>query len=401
VPLFNVTARGQNRGTAAPAPSKWVRSIDKSLLDDSKIVALSLAAEIPVQGWLNTVTPRLIIRCKENETSVYVNTGMSASVELNGHTVRIRLGTKPAVTEKWEESTDNKALFSPSPIDFARRIAATTSLIFEFTPFSANPVVTRFDVRGLKLDEISATCNWAKYDEAARQRAQQAKLGVLRLDTPLEIEGGISIPVPYGATPRIQGDPPQHITIFQVARVSDLKQFFEAGLSIYGWKPSADGCWLNKDQHLCLRFNDYNWVHILLGPNATASDDVESIAQTEPQYAAPGPMFLRGGFVLPRPGVSGTPIPYLSGARYTHTDHGVRDYTDVMGTDVVTVGGISSGVVVPLLQGELRRMGWSNDNDEMKCWTTTVKSNNFQERLCIDASLDFMTLLRVTPTRPR
>ncbi len=213
VPLFNVTARGQNRGTAAPAPSKWVRSIDKSLLDDSKIVALSLAAEIPVQGWLNTVTPRLIIRCKENETSVYVNTGMSASVELNGHTVRIRLGTKPAVTEKWEESTDNKALFSPSPIDFARRIAATTSLIFEFTPFSANPVVTRFDVRGLKLDEISATCNWAKYDEAARQRAQQAKLGVLRLDTPLEIEGGISIPVPYGATPRIQGDPPQHITI--------------------------------------------------------------------------------------------------------------------------------------------------------------------------------------------
>ena len=127
---------------------------------------------------------------------------------------------------------------------------SSSSLIFEFTPFSANPVVTRFDVRGLKLDEISATCNWAKYDEAARQRAQQAKLGVLRLDTPLEIEGGISIPVPYGATPRIQGDPPQHITIFQVARVSDLKQFFEAGLSIYGWKPSADGCWLNKDQHL-------------------------------------------------------------------------------------------------------------------------------------------------------
>lgn len=79
-------------------------------------------------------------------------------------TVRIRLDQGDAVTEHWGESTSHDALFSGGDtIAFTKQIAAAKTLIFEFTPFDANPAIVRFDVRNLgeHLPELGASCGWS------------------------------------------------------------------------------------------------------------------------------------------------------------------------------------------------------------------------------------------------
>jgi hypothetical protein len=72
---------------------QWHLSQERSEMDGSRIVVLSLAAENEIQGWLSSKVPELNIRCREHKTDLYVVTGMAANVEYGTelHTVRIRL----------------------------------------------------------------------------------------------------------------------------------------------------------------------------------------------------------------------------------------------------------------------------------------------------------------------
>jgi hypothetical protein len=151
---------------AAPAPvDKWQRSEQRSQMDDSKTVVFSLASNNPITGWLTTETPTLILRCREKKTEAYVVTGMAASVEMGEfqqHTVQLRFDDKPAQSQSWGQSTDDKALFAPQSIGLIRQIAATKRLRFGFTPFNASPVIAEFDVTGFAphMKELSDTCKW-------------------------------------------------------------------------------------------------------------------------------------------------------------------------------------------------------------------------------------------------
>jgi type VI secretion system protein VasI len=173
-----------SQGAQPASQDKWVVKEDRSPMDDSKTVVLSLDSDDVIQGPLGSSKPTLIVRCKEGKTQVYVSTGMAASVEqdLDGgpvdyHTVRIRLDQADAFAEDWSESTDNKALFASDIVfdqsggiaayeggaaEFAKQLANASMFTFQFTPFDGNTQTARFNVRGLRdhLNNLAEACGW-------------------------------------------------------------------------------------------------------------------------------------------------------------------------------------------------------------------------------------------------
>jgi hypothetical protein len=113
---------------------------------------VSLAAST-VSGWRTHDVPHLIIRCEAHKTEAYVVTGVSAQPEpgqVGKHTVRLRFDDHQQEREIWDQSADDKALFSQSPVRFVKKVAGARTLTFEFTPFQASPAVATFSVAGFE-----------------------------------------------------------------------------------------------------------------------------------------------------------------------------------------------------------------------------------------------------------
>ena len=152
-------------GSDSPSGDEWTVTRERSQMDDSETVSLSLAAEAPIQGWLETFTPNLVIRCMERKTSLFVETGMSAQPEygtLDGHTIELRIDDGRKIVQQWTESTDNKALFAPAAVKLARELGTANTVVLRFTPFNSSPQVATFSLRGISshLGEVANTCGW-------------------------------------------------------------------------------------------------------------------------------------------------------------------------------------------------------------------------------------------------
>jgi len=163
----NSAVSAAQSGQSTPQ-DKWVVKEDRSSMDDSRVVTLSLDSEDVIQGPIGPKRPSLIVRCKEGKTVVYVATGMAAAVEdhdgllADDHTIRIRLDQGEAQTQLWSESTSHSALFSLDGIQLAKQLAGARTMTFQFMPFDANPAVMRFDLRGLDahLLKVAEACGW-------------------------------------------------------------------------------------------------------------------------------------------------------------------------------------------------------------------------------------------------
>lgn len=151
-------------GASATAEGQWQIREDKPPMDGSKTVVISRDAENDIQGWLESNRPSLIVRCQERKTETYIVTGTAATVEYDtdNHTVRLRFDDGKPITQHWSASTDDKALFAPNAIEFAKSLAGSKSLTFEFTPFNANPAVVHFRLEGLApyLQKAARACGW-------------------------------------------------------------------------------------------------------------------------------------------------------------------------------------------------------------------------------------------------
>jgi type VI secretion system protein VasI len=146
------------------AEAQWQIREDKSAMDGTKTVVISRDAENDIQGWLESNRPSLIVRCQERKTEAYIVTGTAANVEYDtdSHTVRLRFDDGKPITQHWSASTDDKALFAPNAIEFAKNLVGSKLLTFEFTPFNANPAVVHFRLEGLApyLQKAAAACGW-------------------------------------------------------------------------------------------------------------------------------------------------------------------------------------------------------------------------------------------------
>lgn len=155
-----------NVANTLPAPSPWLVSRDPAEMDDSPTFTAVLLASDPFSNSLGQeYIPMLILRCRERKTDVFVRTGMQPHVEygkLREATVRLRFDRSAAITQVWRESTSGEALGSPNPITLARRIARTSVLRFEFTPFMAGRQTVRFVLRdaAAQVKALAETCRW-------------------------------------------------------------------------------------------------------------------------------------------------------------------------------------------------------------------------------------------------
>jgi hypothetical protein len=134
--------------TSAP---KWTRTRQSQwATDGSRTIGFEVEAERDVPVYMDRVRPVLAVRCISRETEVFVVLRSAPSIErgTETHTVRIGLDDGPYVVERWLDSSDMHALFSPDGKAFAARMAAARHLRFGFTPFNAAPAVVEFDVHG-------------------------------------------------------------------------------------------------------------------------------------------------------------------------------------------------------------------------------------------------------------
>lgn len=151
--------------TTAAAPisgtGKWQVTREKSPIDDSPTV---LGMLIPEEGQSAGLFKKgLLIRCKENTTSVVVATDDFKFGAETG-TITYRIGTAPAKMEEWGMSDNNSAMglwSGAKAIPFLKELRAADKLAVR--TMLQKQVDMTFDVRGVApiVDEIAAACNWA------------------------------------------------------------------------------------------------------------------------------------------------------------------------------------------------------------------------------------------------
>ena len=128
-----------------------------SPVDDSKTTILSVNADKPIQGIFSYVTPKLMITCRGGGLNIIVLTRMVVDIDSVGdyggvyYRATIRFDKENAQTFKdMYISTDQQSLFFNDPRDIIKQMMTHKSLLFQFTPYGSNPVITTFDIRGLK-----------------------------------------------------------------------------------------------------------------------------------------------------------------------------------------------------------------------------------------------------------
>ncbi len=140
---------------------KWKVREDRSPIDDSVNVYLSITAAETVRSGYNTVRPSLYIRCAENKTNVFLTWDLYLG--LDSTTMLTRFDKQKATTSKWSISTDNKAVFvRGSDIDFARKLMNHNKLLTQITPYGESPVMATFEISGLQeaIKPLREACHW-------------------------------------------------------------------------------------------------------------------------------------------------------------------------------------------------------------------------------------------------
>jgi len=138
--------------------TKWVKQVNVNPLDDTKTVYLALEADSGGGRFGGKVV--LLLRCKSNKTEAFIN--WQDYLGSDNARVTFRIGSASAETKSWSLSTDSKATFIPSPIDFIKNLMTANSFVAQVTPYNESPVTAVFDTSGLdqEIKELRSTCGW-------------------------------------------------------------------------------------------------------------------------------------------------------------------------------------------------------------------------------------------------
>jgi type VI secretion system protein VasI len=102
----------------------------------------------------------LILRCKENQTSVYIVTNDYLTDDrVHG---LIRFDDSDAVSHQFSISTDNKALFFSNPIAQIKKLLETKRLSVRYNSYNGSQYTRQYNTDGLedKLSALREACNW-------------------------------------------------------------------------------------------------------------------------------------------------------------------------------------------------------------------------------------------------
>jgi type VI secretion system protein VasI len=123
-------------------------------MTDQPEVVLSLAA---------ADDPRtlLIFRCRRNRTEAFISPREFLG-SVDPIDILVRIGDRPATSQRWNPSTTGRAAFSTNPIEFIRSVQAVDVLRMEISPRHSGRISLRFETRGLRevIGPLQAACNW-------------------------------------------------------------------------------------------------------------------------------------------------------------------------------------------------------------------------------------------------
>ena len=144
-----------------PSSSKWSVHEDRSPIDDSVNVTLSLTSNDRVKSGYKNVQPRLYVRCSENKTNVFITWDLYLGLKQTQ--MLTRFDKQKALTNTWTLSTDNQAVFvKGSDIGFAKKLTKYNKLLTQITPYNKSPVMATFDLSGLSeaIKPLRKECGW-------------------------------------------------------------------------------------------------------------------------------------------------------------------------------------------------------------------------------------------------
>lgn len=151
---------------SASAKAGWQVSTEKSPVDDSESVQLSLISSNTFQDRFGRVkVGALIISCIENKTNIRLWAG-GEFLAANGDFgyVTFRIDKRPADKKYLMESTDNMSLglWNGMGIDLIKDIASGSTLFVRMTPYNEASIDLRFKTAGLSkvLSKVKTACAW-------------------------------------------------------------------------------------------------------------------------------------------------------------------------------------------------------------------------------------------------
>lgn len=145
----------------APADPVWDVSESVSPVDDSKTVVLSISASKPIyNSYGSSENARLIIRCKEHSTDLFV--ALDEYLGSDSSSILYRLDGAPSQTDSWSESTDGKAVFAPNAVALSRKLASSKKFFIRISDFRGTNYDTEFKTDGLGkvLPKVASACHW-------------------------------------------------------------------------------------------------------------------------------------------------------------------------------------------------------------------------------------------------
>lgn len=139
----------------------WRVVTEKSAIDDSLNVHVSVESDAAVHSGYKNVTPTLHIRCAENKTQVFINWDLYLGIDQT--MMLTRFDDTKANTDEWTISTNNKAVFvRGNNIAFAKKLMNHNKLLVQITPHGENSVMATFNIKGLSeaIKPLREACRW-------------------------------------------------------------------------------------------------------------------------------------------------------------------------------------------------------------------------------------------------
>jgi len=157
---------------ATSSAENWNGSNRKFWLGNQKGAAFELLSENKVSTFFGPTQPVLVVRCSSRMAEAFVYTRSPTKIEphAEGKTVTVSIDGEPAKTERWSDSDDRVALFSPDGAAFAHRLMHASTLRFGYSPHNADDVVAQFHIAGLAelLNPVARQCGWTPEETGAR-----------------------------------------------------------------------------------------------------------------------------------------------------------------------------------------------------------------------------------------
>lgn len=137
-------------GALPPNAPRWTVNTE-TWLGRTRGAAFEVSAAAPIDVWMRSVRPSLVVRCTARRIEVFVFTDSAAALEpeTDDHTVSYTFDRDPMTTLRWPDGAEHNALFAPDPRELANRLLAAETFTFRFTPHNTPPVTVRFNTSGL------------------------------------------------------------------------------------------------------------------------------------------------------------------------------------------------------------------------------------------------------------